>query len=64
MAKNVDPVNEAYATFTKGDIPALLESLSDDVDWSSPATLPHGGDFGGKITRFREYVDLDGPLGG
>jgi ketosteroid isomerase-like protein len=126
MAKNVDPVNEAYAAFAKGDIPALLESLSDDVDWSSPATLPHGGDFSGKdgalkffqgigatwesltvevediadagdglvvaivqasgtrkgggtagygaahaftvrsgkITRFREYVDLDGPLGG
>ena len=126
MASNVDVVNEAYSSFAKGDIPALIESVSDDTDWSSPATLPHGGDFSGKdgvlqffqgigakwdsltiavdgvadagdglvltvvrasgtrkgggtagygaahaftvrdgkITRWREYVDLDAPLGG
>ena len=48
MATSVDLVNGAYSAFAKGDIPALLESLSDDVDWSSPAALPHGGDFSGK----------------
>ncbi len=126
MAESVDVVNEAYSSFAKGDISGLLESVSDDTDWSSPASLPHGGDFSGKdgvlkffqgigamwdsltievegvadtgdglvltvveasgtlksggaagygaahafnvrdgkITRFREYVDLDAPLGG
>jgi ketosteroid isomerase-like protein len=127
MASSVDLVNGAYAAFAKGDIPGLLESLSDDVDWSSPGVLPQGGDFSGKdgalkffqnigaswdslslevegvadtgdglvlavvsasgtrkggggaagygaahafnvrdgkIVRFREYVDLDAPLGG
>lgn len=125
MSKNLDPVNGAYAAFAKGDIPALLELLADDVDWSSPGTLPQGGDYtgkdgalqffqgigaawdsldvevesigeagdgvvlvvthlsgtrkgggpaeygaahvftvrDGKIVRFREYVDLDAPLG-
>ena len=48
MSKNVDLVNGAYAAFAKGDIPALLELLADDVEWSSPATLPQGGDFTGK----------------
>jgi ketosteroid isomerase-like protein len=126
VSKNVDLVNGAYTAFAKGDIPGLLDSLADDVDWSSPATLPQGGDFtgkdgallffqgvgaawdsldievegigdagddlvlavvrgsgtraggglaeygaahaftvrDGKITRFREFVDLDDPLGG
>ena len=125
MGSNADVVNEAYAAFGRGDIPALLELLDDRVDWVSPATLPHGGHFSGKdgvleffqgigtiwesltveaqgvgeaednlvfalvqahgelrsggsgaygaahsftvtngkITKFREYVDLDGPLG-
>ena len=126
MSKNLDPVNGAYAAFAKGDIPGLLELLGEDVDWSSPGTLPQGGDYmgkegalqffqgigaswdsldvevesiaetadgmvvvvthlsgtrkgggpaeygaahvfnvrDGKIVRFREYVDLDAPLGG
>ena len=48
MSKNVDLVNEAYAAFGRGDIPALLELLDDNVDWSSPKTLPHGGHFTGR----------------
>jgi hypothetical protein len=124
MSENSDLVNAAYGAFGRGDIPALLELVADDVDWSSPGTLPHGGDFkgrdgvlqffqgiggtwdtltvtaesigdagpdvvlavvaatgtrkaggpgsygaahaftvtGGKIARFREFVDLDAPL--
>jgi len=48
MSKHVDLVNEAYAAFARGDIPAILELLDDHVDWSSPKTLPHGGHFSGR----------------
>jgi ketosteroid isomerase-like protein len=48
VAQNLDRVNEAYAAFGRGDIAALLDLLTDDVAWSSPATLPHGGHFSGK----------------
>ena len=58
MASSVDLVNGAYAAFAKGDIPALLESLSDDVDWSSPGTLPQGGDFSGKDGALKFFQNI------
>jgi ketosteroid isomerase-like protein len=125
MSNNATVVEGAYSAFAKGDIGAVLDLLTDDVEWSSPRTVPHGGDFhgkadvghffeaiganwkalplavetvadlggglvvgvlradgtrstgaqqsygaahvftvrDGKIIRFREFVDLDGPLG-
>lgn len=45
---NVAAVNGAYEAFGRGDIAAVLDILGDDVDWSSPQTLPHGGQFRGK----------------
>ena len=126
MTTNVELVQEAYAAFGRGDIPAILGMLTDDVVFHSPETLVHGGTYkggaevleffqgiggawdglnldieaveplgadqvvglvqangtrrstnhaegygathvftvrGGKITRFREYVDIDAPIG-
>ena len=48
MTANSDVVNRAYSAFASGDIAALLDTLSDDVEWSSPTTLPHGGEFSGR----------------
>ena len=48
MAANREVVQKAYAAFSKGDIPALLDLLDDGVEWSSPKTLPQGGSFRGK----------------
>jgi ketosteroid isomerase-like protein len=33
VAQNVDVVQQGYEAFGRGDIPALLESLTDDVEW-------------------------------
>jgi uncharacterized protein len=125
MGGNKELIEGLYAKFGKGDIPGILEALDDSVQWSSPTTLPQGGEFkgkegvleffqgigakwsplsveveavndlgsdtvvgvihgsgslsgggpgeygaahvftvrGGKITRFREFTDLDSPLG-
>lgn len=41
-------MNDAYAAFGRGDIAAVLDAVADDVERSSPRTLPHGGEFHGK----------------
>jgi ketosteroid isomerase-like protein len=48
MGANATTVQNAYAAFGGGDIAAVLDMLTDDVDWASPRTLPHGGAFHGK----------------
>jgi ketosteroid isomerase-like protein len=60
MAKNVDLINSAYAAFANGDIPGLLDLVADDVEWSSPATLPHGGHFHGKDGALKFFQGIGG----
>lgn len=31
--KNVQIVQQIYASFGRGDIPAVLNGLADDIDW-------------------------------
>lgn len=33
MGNNIETVNSIYAAFGRGDIPAILECLSDEVQW-------------------------------
>jgi ketosteroid isomerase-like protein len=42
---NLDVVQQAYAAFGQGDIPALLEFLTDDVEWTmqGPSVIPWSG---------------------
>ena len=47
MGQNTKVVQQAYDAFGRGDIAGLLALLDDAVEWSSPKTLPHGGDFRG-----------------
>ncbi len=48
MSDNSDVINEAYAAFGGGDIPALLALMDDDVDWAVTEILPQGGSFRGR----------------
>ena len=52
--KNVEMIEGAYAAFGRGDIPSILEILSDDIEWHSPTVLPQGIDTTGKdgVTTF------------
>jgi len=52
--KNVEMIQGAYESFGRGDIPGILEVLTDDVEWHSPAVLPQGMDTVGKdgVTGF------------
>lgn len=50
MSTPTDIVQQAYAAFGRGDIPALLELLTEDVDWRFHASgdIPYGGTYVGK----------------
>ena len=39
--KNIDTVQGLYAAFGRGDIPAIIERLTDDVEWEHDTT-DHG----------------------
>ncbi len=42
---NVEVVQRAYEAFGRGDIPAMLEVMTDDVDWNlqGPSAIPWAG---------------------
>jgi uncharacterized protein len=48
MSKNATMIEGAYAAFARADIAAVIELTADNVEWTSPATLPQGGEFHGK----------------
>ena len=60
MGSNADVINQAYDAFGTGDIPGLLELVDDSVDWTSPATLPHGGHFSGKAGVLEFFQGIGG----
>ena len=58
MSDNKQVVTEAYDCFARGDIPSLLELLSDDVDWESPGVLPTSGNFRGRDGVGEFFTDV------
>ena len=52
MSTPIEVVQQAYAAFGRRDVPGILATLTDDVDWqfhASPSTgIPYGGKFTGK----------------
>jgi uncharacterized protein len=45
---NLELIQGAYEAFGRGDIPAVLDVLSDDVEWNVPEVLPQGGHVRGR----------------
>ena len=43
--QNIETVQQAYATFSRGDIQSLLGIMADDVRWTTPEVpgAPHSG---------------------
>jgi uncharacterized protein len=48
MGANASLIQAAYDAFARGDIPAVIDLVDDSVEWSSPGTLPQGGQFHGR----------------
>src|SRR5947207_1016850 len=66
--ENAELVRGAYESFSRGDVPAVLKILADDVAWSVPPPLPqateaHGRDevgaFFERLGGIWEGLDLD-----
>ena len=55
---NTDVVTAAYEAFGRGDVPAIIDLVDDNVEWCVPMTLPQGGQFTGKqgVGRFFEGI--------
>ena len=58
MSANTKVVQDAYAAFGRGDIPAVIALLDENVEWTSPRVLPHGGEFSGptQVGKFFEGI--------
>jgi ketosteroid isomerase-like protein len=68
MGDAADVVRQSYEAFARGDIPAVIDALSDDVTWDVAEVLPQGGSFRGRdgVQQFFEgfgqvweEVDID-----
>jgi ketosteroid isomerase-like protein len=59
--ENVQTAKEGYAAFGRGDVPAILELLTDDVEWIEPGpadVLPAAGTYRGKEEVARFFATL------
>jgi ketosteroid isomerase-like protein len=61
--ENVELVQKAYAAFGRGDVPALLQMLSEDVDWEgvygAAGKVPMGGRRRGREEVRQFFASLD-----
>ena len=44
---NAQLVQQAYDAFARGDVPAVLQFLADDITWHVPGRSPLSGDYKG-----------------
>jgi hypothetical protein len=65
--ENVQRIQELYAAFGRGDVPAILDQLTDDTVWYDPGPpeVPHAGRYRGReevghfFARVAETVELE-----
>lgn len=58
MGVNAGLIEKTYEAFGRGDMSAVIANMADDVEWSSPATLPQGGRFHGKSGAMQFFEGL------
>ncbi len=48
--ENIQHTRDIYAAFGRGDVAAIMQALTDDIDWviPGPSELPHAGTRHGK----------------
>ena len=60
-----ETVEALYEAFGRGDIPAILDAISDDFTWqdpNNPAIVPFGGKYEGKQAMGRFFQNLGGSV--
>jgi uncharacterized protein len=48
MATNTEIIQDAYASFATGDVPAALGALADDIQWTEADGFPLAGTYVGR----------------
>jgi uncharacterized protein len=48
LAVETEALRKAYAAFNRNDIPATVESLDPQIEWTEPAEFPGGGTYHGR----------------
>jgi uncharacterized protein len=58
---NTDVVQQGYEAFSRGDIPAVLDLLTDDVEWiqQGPSVIPFAGTRRGREEVAESFSLLD-----
>lgn len=66
--RNVEQVRQIFDAFGRGDVPAILERLTEDVDWVIPgpaSVIPYAGARKGRegalefFTRYAESLEME-----
>ena len=65
--QNVQTVKEMYEAFGRGDVQAILDRVTDDVDWSTDAAIESAPWYGPKqgkdgVRSFFEGIVSTGPV--
>jgi len=42
-SENTEPLQRTYEAFGRGDIPAVMAIMAEDIEFNAPDVLPHGG---------------------
>jgi len=55
---NAALMKDTYDAFGRGDIPAVLGVLDEDIDWNAPEVLPHSIPVGGRddVAKFFQNI--------
>ena len=55
---NIRTVRDAYAAFTRGDLPAVLSAFDDGIQWITPGNFDFAGERNGKeeVTGFLRAI--------
>jgi ketosteroid isomerase-like protein len=64
-SENIKTIQTVYEAFGRGDVPAILERLTDDVDWAAEASssaAPWYGTRSGKDAATAFFAELAGAL--
>ncbi len=56
---NVDVIRSGYDAFAAGDVPAVLDVLSEDIEWHISGRNPLSGDYAGHdaVVGFFQHMD-------
>src|SRR6266567_2799698 len=63
-SENVQQIEQVFAAFGRGDVPAILAQLTDDVHWIShlESNVPWSGDYSGKANVPKFFGTLGGSV--